>query len=64
MVEYYDIVRPHVRIWQFARCVLGNTERASKRMEGSRKDDFYQANEKVTTGQEKIIPQRDLNKIC
>jgi hypothetical protein len=66
MVEYDDIVRPHVRMWQFARCVLGNTETASKMMEGSRKHDFCQVNEKVsrTNDQEKIMPQRELNNIC
>jgi hypothetical protein len=66
MVEDYDIVRPHVRMWQFTRCVLGNTENISKRTEGSRKDDSCHANERGsrTNGQEYIIPQRELNKIC
>ena len=66
MVEDYDIVRPHVRMWQFTRCVLGNTETLSKRTEVSRKHDSCQANERVsrTNDQEYIIPQRELNKIC
>lgn len=66
MVEYNDIVRPHIRMWEFTRCVLDNTETASKRIEGSTKNDFCQANEKVsrTNDQDKILPQRELNKIC
>ena len=66
MVKYDEIVRPHVRMWQFARCVTGNTETVSKRRKGSGKHDFYQANEKDarTNGQEKMMPQRELNRIC
>jgi len=65
MVEDYDIVRPNVRMWQFTRCVLGNTENISKRGEVLRKHDSCQANDRIsrTNDQEYIIPQRELNKI-
>ena len=65
MVEYDDIVRPHVRMWQFARCVTGNTETVSKRMEGSEKHDFCKVDKVYRIHvQEITIPQRELNKIC
>jgi hypothetical protein len=65
MVEYDEIVRPHVRMWQFARCVTGNTETVSKRKESSKQSDFCQANEVFRTNdQETIMPQGELNKIC
>ena len=66
MVEYDEIVRPHVRMWQFARCVTGNTETVSKRRKSSGKQpDFCQANEVSRTNDEEVImPQGELNKIC